>query len=106
MAGSIPAHAGDLDPPVASGSPRGVYPRARGGNWTFSVTNLTLIGLSPEKQGRVEQAYPRTRGGSRRRRRADVVALVYPRAHGGNQQRDLEAKAEAGLSPRTRRDHD
>lgn len=83
MAGSIPAHAGDLDPPVASGSPRGVYPRARGGNWTFSVTNLTLIGLSPEKQGRVEQAYPRTRGGrGMRMRRSCPSGGLSPRTRG------------------------
>ena len=111
LAGSIPAHAGEPPPCAGRGRRGGVYPRPRGGTTLTPPLGADGNGLSPPTRGNhaiptdgvyVWRSIPAHAGEPCYHRRLRRRKSVYPRPRGGTPARARADETRAGLSPPTR----
>ncbi len=111
LARSIPAHAGEPNPPYRPSVFVKVYPRARGGAWLRWRASCRAPGLSPRTRGSLARGPVRAlRDGSIPAHAGEPLAsvagsaemTVYPRARGGARRGWRFGSHSSGLSPRTR----
>ena len=109
--GSIPACAGEPQPPRWSPPFRGVYPRVCGGTRAANCDTESRRGLSPRVRGnrgvdgaqrRGVGSIPACAGEPLERRGLEATSRVYPRVCGGTQLQHLLVAHVPGLSPRVR----
>ena len=108
---SIPAWAGETDPPDAARKKRRVYPRVGGGNKPPPPTRARWRGLSPRGRGKLYRArldtddvgsIPAWAGETLEPAAHLEHCWVYPRVGGGNASEEVSEYQRAGLSPRGR----
>ena len=109
--GSIPAHTGEPRRCQRPCAASWVYPRTHGGTRRRLAANATRWGLSPHTRGNLGQfrlayVFPGSIPAHTGEPSADSACLcasgVYPRTHGGTSRRRSLASLMAGLSPHTR----
>ncbi len=108
---SIPARAGEPEPPKTITSCGGVYPRACGGTYGDDGAGASNHGLSPRVRGNParllahghqQRSIPARAGEPHFVRFVEPVKRVYPRACGGTLHLLRARRRNDGLSPRVR----
>ena len=111
---SIPACAGEANPPSSFSSPRRVYPRVCGGSKGELPEVILQHGLSPRVRGKRcalrpspagARSIPACAGEAKLVNQMCKIAQVYPRVCGGSEWQPRSPERVRGLSPRVRGKH-